>query len=240
MRGFVDTHSHSVPSGDDGADGIEEGLALCRLAYEAGTDVLFATPHAHAPWDTFPRTPGRDATYAAALPLMQKEVATWGLDLRRGWEVYPTVIAPENVEGYRLEGTRGVLIEFPGSWVDLDDAIEIITDAGSVVEEAGLVPVLAHPERCRAVAEDPDCVRPLVERGWLLCANAPSFLGRHGATAERTVWTLLDAGQIALAASDGHTPRRPPALDEAYTLVRELRGEAFARPLFTGSALPWS
>jgi protein-tyrosine phosphatase len=240
MRGFVDVHSHVVPSGDDGAEGIEDGLALCRVAFEAGTDVLFATPHAHAPWDTFPPTPERDATYAAALPAMQKEVAAWGLDLRRGWEVYPTVIAPENVEGYALQGTRGILIEFPGFWIDLADAIEIITEAGRVVEAAGLVPVFAHPERCRAVAEDPACVRPLVERGWLLCANAPSFLGRHGPTAERTVWELLDAGQIAIAASDGHTPERPPVLDEAYAVVCERRGEAVARPLFTGSALPRS
>jgi len=240
MRGFVDVHSHVVPSGDDGAHEIEDGLALCRLAYEAGTDVLFATPHAHAPWDTFPRSPARDATYAAALPVMQKEVATWGLELRRGWEVYPTVIAPENVEEYALEGTRAILIEFPGFWVDLDDAIEIITDAGTVVEEAGLVPVLAHPERCRAVSDDPDCVRPLVERGWLLCVNAPSFLGGHGATAERTVWRLLDAGLVSLAASDGHTPGRPPILNDAYAVVCERSSEPIARPLFTGSALPWS
>lgn len=240
MRGFVDVHTHVVPSDDDGAEGIEDGLALCRLAFEAGTDILFATPHAHAPWDTFPRTPGRDASYAAAFPEMQKEASTWGLDLRRGWEVYPTVIAPDNVEEYRLEGTRAVLIEFPGFWLDLDDAIEIITEAGSIVQAAGRLPVLAHPERCRAVAEDSDRVRPLVDRGWLLCANAPSFLGRHGAIAERVVWELLDAGQIALAASDGHAASRPPVLDEAYAVVRDRLGETVARPLFTGAALPWS
>ena len=83
-RGFVDVHAHVVPSGDDGAEGVEDGLALCRMALEAGTEVLFATPHAHAPWDTFPRSPARDALYAAALPVMQKETAAWGLDLRRG------------------------------------------------------------------------------------------------------------------------------------------------------------
>ena len=36
MPGFVDVHSHVVPAGDDGAATIEEGLELCRLAYEAG------------------------------------------------------------------------------------------------------------------------------------------------------------------------------------------------------------
>ena len=42
---FVDCHSHVVPSGDDGAVSIEEGLELCDLAAEAGTAVLFGTPH---------------------------------------------------------------------------------------------------------------------------------------------------------------------------------------------------
>ena len=65
MPGFVDVHAHVVPSGDDGAESIEEGLALCRLAYEAGTEILFATPHAHAPWDHYPRTAERDDLYVA-------------------------------------------------------------------------------------------------------------------------------------------------------------------------------
>ena len=42
---FVDRHSHVVPSGDDGAKTLEDGLALCDLAADAGTAILFATPH---------------------------------------------------------------------------------------------------------------------------------------------------------------------------------------------------
>ena len=239
MRGFVDVHSHVVPSGDDGATSIEQGLALCRVAFESGTDILFATPHAHAPWDMFPRTSERDAIYAAAFPEMQREVATWGLDLRHGWEVYPTVIEERALSEYVLAGTRGVLIEFPGSWVRLDDAIEIVTAAGAIVEAAGFVPVLAHPERCRAVAEEPACVDPLVRRGWLLCVNAPSFLGHHGDTAERTAWELVVTDRISLAASDAHTAERPPTLDAAYERVRDRCGDDVARPMFTGAALPW-
>ena len=71
MPGFVDVHSHVVPAGDDGATTIEEGLELCRLAYEAGTEILFATPHAHAPWDHYPRTVERDRLYAESLAEMR-------------------------------------------------------------------------------------------------------------------------------------------------------------------------
>ena len=147
---------------------------------------------------------------------MRSEVAAWGLDLRRGWEVYPSEIAGNDPDDLVLDGTRAVLIEFPGSWLDIEDPIAVVVEAAEVVEAAGLVPVLAHPERCRPVAADPESVRPLAERGWILCLNAPSLVGGHGATAERTSWALLDAGLVALAASDGHTVARPPTLDAAY------------------------
>ena len=45
-RRFVDCHSHVVPSGDDGAATIQDGLALCASAAQHGTAVLFATPEA--------------------------------------------------------------------------------------------------------------------------------------------------------------------------------------------------
>ena len=42
---IVDVHSHVVPTGDDGARTIEEGLKLCWDAAKHGTRVLYATPH---------------------------------------------------------------------------------------------------------------------------------------------------------------------------------------------------
>ena len=239
MPGFVDVHSHVVPSGDDGAGSIEEGLALCRLAVEAGTSVLFATPHMHAPWDTFPLTPGRSALFDTSFAEMVPEAARFGLDLRRGWEVFPTEVAHRDPAELVLEGTTSVLIEFPGAWLDIGDPIGAVAEAATRVEAAGLVPVLAHPERCRAVSADPDSVWEFVERGWLLCPNVTSLLGGHGATAERTVWSLIEAGIVAMIASDAHGGHRPPILDEGYHVVRKRLGAEKADPLFDGSALPW-
>jgi tyrosine-protein phosphatase YwqE len=33
---FVDCHSHVVPSGDDGAKSVQDGLELCDLAAASG------------------------------------------------------------------------------------------------------------------------------------------------------------------------------------------------------------
>jgi protein-tyrosine phosphatase len=239
--GFVDVHSHVVPSGDDGAATVEEAIALCRTAFDAGTRVLFATPHAHAEWDTFPRTPRRVELFERTFPLVCSEAAEWGLDLRRGWEVYPSLLVDgADPEAYRLEGTRGVLVEFPGWWLQVDDAVELVAAAAERVERAGLVPLLAHPERCPAVARDPASARPLAESGWPLCLNGPSLTGDHGANAERAAWRLLEDGLVSLVASDAHGPGRPPRVDRAYAVVEASMGRNAALPLFDGTAVPWT
>src|SRR5262249_61866337 len=43
--GFVDCHSHAVPSGDDGAQNLDEAVWLANHAGEHGTRILFTTPH---------------------------------------------------------------------------------------------------------------------------------------------------------------------------------------------------
>lgn len=240
LPGFVDVHSHVVPSGDDGAVSLEHGLELCRLAADAGTRVLFATPHAHASWDTYPRSAARERIFEAAFPVMRDAVADWGLDLRRGWEVYPSVLDDTGPEELALAGTRAVLVEFPGWWLDVADPIPLVTAACERIEAAGLVPVLAHPERCPAVADAPAIVAPLAERGWLVCLNAPSLLGEHGGVSERVAWRLLDDGVVSLAASDAHGLGRPPTLDRAFRAVEQRCGRGGAVPLFDGSALPWT
>lgn len=237
---FVDVHSHVVPSGDDGAETIDEGLELCRLAVESGTRVLFATPHMHAPWDTFPWSEQRAHRYDEALAVLRERAAAFGLDLRRGAEVYPTEVHDSDASELRLGGTSSVLLEFPGWWLDRPgDVVALMTNACEVLEGQGLTPVLAHPERCRAIADDPSVARLFADRGWLLCLNAPSLVGVHGRTAEQLGWRLLEDGVIALAASDGHRAGRPPVLADAYDAVVARLGETRARPLFDGSALPW-
>ena len=56
----------------------------------------------------------------------------WGLDLRRGWEVYPSLVADgDDPHEYVLEGTRAVLVEFPGWWLDVDGAVGLVADGGA-------------------------------------------------------------------------------------------------------------
>jgi protein-tyrosine phosphatase len=223
---FVDCHSHVVPSDDDGAQTLAEGLELCRLAAAGGTEVLFATPHV---WPQLTLSADRERAVRRAFAWLRERAP---LELRLGFELTPAPpLLTEDPSRYLLEGTRLVLVEVPfsGSAEGLIDLVEHI-------ESEGLVPLVAHPERTEAVRQRPALAHELAER-WPLQVNSTSLLGRHGPEASALAWQLVEAGDVTIVASDGHRLTRPARLDEAYELARTRVGEQAARPLFDGSAL---
>jgi len=223
---FVDCHSHVVPSGDDGAVSIEAGLELCHLAAEAGTAILFGTPHV---WPHFTLTAERELEVRRAFERLRGRAP---LELRLGFELTPAPpLLSEDPSRYVLEGTRHVLMEVP--FVGSADELVALAEH---VENAGFVPLIAHPERTESIRERPDLAHELAER-WPLQLNATSILGRHGPEAEELAWALIDASDVAVVASDGHRLARPARIDDAYELVRARVGEDAALPLFDGSAL---
>ena len=235
---IVDVHAHVVPTGDDGARTIEDGLQLCRDAASHGTRVLYATPHAHAAWDSYPLTAERLKRYDQAFPVMRAACAKFGLELRRGFEVYAGALPKSaDLREFGLGGSGAYLIEFPGFWTPERDAIALVRREAERAEEAGLLPVLAHPERCAQIAAEPDLVAEFVDRGWLLALNGMSLDGRHGPKSQVAAWELLESGYGDLVASDAHRSNRNARLDWAYDLVAERLDAERARSLFDGSAM---
>jgi protein-tyrosine phosphatase len=223
---FVDCHSHVVPSGDDGAATVEEGLALCHTAAQHSTAVLFGTPHV---WPHFTLTPEREQEVRSAFEQMRSRA---DLDLRLGFELTPTrALLTEDPERYLLEGTDCVLMEVP-----FTGPAELVFALAAHVEASGLRPVVAHPERTEAVLDDPGVAEELAARGWTVQVNATSLTGRHGPEIEELGWQFVETGVATVVASDGHRLTRPAHLDDAYRLARRRLGER-AASLFDGSAL---
>jgi protein-tyrosine phosphatase len=226
---FWDVHSHVVPSGDDGAQSLDEGLALCRTAAEHGTSVLFATPHV---WPSLTLAPDREERVRAAHAQLAEEAAAFGLDLRLGAELTPSPsLLDDDLGRYRLGDLPAVLMELP-----FHGSLGLAEALAERIEGSGFVPVIAHPERAQAVVADLGIAAALHGRGWLLQVNATSVLGYHGSAIEAAAWELLEDGLVDLFGSDGHRAARPPTLDDAYRLVEARVGEE-ARRLFDGSAL---
>jgi protein-tyrosine phosphatase len=224
---FVDIHSHVVPSGDDGAQSLGEGLELARGALAHGTRLLYATPHVSP---QLPLTAGRERAIRTAFAKLREQAP---LELRLGFELTPMPsLLDEDPWRYTLADTEHVLVEIP-----FTGSADLFLEVGAWIQTAGLTPVVAHPERTDAVLANPGLADELARRGWPLQVNATSLLGRHTPDMEREGWRLIDEGLAALVASDGHRATRPALVDGAYKLVRARVGEERALRLFDGSAL---
>ncbi len=237
MAGFVDLHTHVVPSGDDGAYDVESGLALCRQMAAEGTSVVYATPHAHPPDSWFPITEERVALVRGGYAEMKPACAGFGLDLRLGWELSATGVLVGELSDYVLEGTRAILLELPGPWFSFEDEVAVTRDEAAAIRAAGLEVILAHPERSLGIQRRPELLHELVEEGVLVCFNADSFVGGHGETCERCAWRLLELGVGDFVASDAHRPERPSRLREAVMAIAARYGRERALALAEGAAL---
>jgi len=223
-----------VPSGDDGVRSPEEGLILLREATRRGTTVQYGTPHANA---AHPLTPARRARTEVAHAAMAAETAAFGLELRLGWELAPEawLLDAEPAE-FRLGGLRAALLEFPLPHTGASDLV-LLTACVDHLEAAGVVPVLAHPERSRPVQEALHLAAAFRERGCLLQLNASSLLGHDDDRSRVAGLALLADGLCDLVASDAHRAGRPPYLDDAHDVVARLVGREEADRLLGGAAL---
>ena len=237
MAGFVDLHTHVVPSRDDGAPDVESGLELCRQMAAEGTSVVFATPHAHPPDSWFPITEERVALVYESYAAMKPACAEFGLDLRLGWELSATGVLVGDLSDYVLEGTHAILLELPGPWFSFEDEVAVTRVEAGAIRAAGFEVILAHPERSRSVQRRPELLRELVEEGALVCFNADSFVGGHGEACGACGWRLLDMGIGDFVASDAHRLERPSRLREAVMAIAARYGWDRALALAGGAAL---
>jgi len=112
---------------------------LRRMAELGITDVCL-TPHLRAN-ETVDAPPHRHDEAFAALRAEAPDLPR----LHRGAEVMldrPLPLEPDRMRRITLGGTQYILVEFPRLV-----AVEAVTNALTRVRDAGLVPVLAHPER---------------------------------------------------------------------------------------------
>jgi protein-tyrosine phosphatase len=224
---FADIHSHVVPSGDDGVQSVSEALTLGRDAFAHGTWLLYGTPHVSP---ALPLHEERERRIRKAFAELRERLP---LELRLGFELTPMPsLLEEDPWRYVLDQTEHVLVEIP-----FVGSAELFLEVGAWIEDAGLTPVVAHPERTEAVLTNPGLADELAERGWLLQVNATSLVGYHSPEMERQGWRLIDDGIAALVASDGHRATRPMLVDGAYELARNRVGEERALRLFDGSPL---
>lgn len=224
---MIDLHIHLLPGIDDGAVDLDDSVAMCRAAAEAGCTALVATPHQrHFIWSN------QDIPGLERLLDEVRERSGAKIDLHLGAEVrvdseLATELEAADASICSLAGSRYLLLEYPrdGSGPDPLDLIHDLT-------LAGWRPILAHPEFIPSFGDDPELCERLVAAGAMLQITAMSLTGEFGRRPRAVVRRLLDAELVHFLASDAHgVDHRPPGLAEAAELVAEGWGEETARRL---------
>lgn len=223
MSGFVDIHSHVLYGLDDGARTVEDSVAMLDLAAASGTVDIVATPHANSQYVFDP-----DLTAARIAELQ----ARTRVRIHPGCDLHLSAFNVEDALAHPARYTIGhgayLLVEFPelGVFRAADEILRTLLDAG-------LVPIISHPERNEHLRKQLDDLSRWVEDGCLLQVTAAAFTGLFGAEVRRAAEGLFRRGLVHVVASDAHNVRqRTPVLRDAYGRMCERWGEDAVRPLF--------
>jgi protein-tyrosine phosphatase len=231
MRGFIDLHCHWIANIDDGVRSPHDGIALLRGLHQAGFSTVVATPHMRPGMFDNDRdalekafremTPAiAQARREAGLPLPEVHLASE--------HFFDDVVFQRLTHGQGLPypGGKTVLIEFP------TNAFPAFLQARLFdLRRAGLIPVIAHPERYQPVWKDDSCLDPLSDAGALLLMDVCALVGKYGRASQKAAERLLEEDAYEAACSDAHKPEDVDVVVKAIERLESLVGKAETKRL---------
>jgi len=224
---MIDLHCHLLWGVDDGAQTLDEALALARHAVADGIVASVLTPHIHpgryenTRSQLEPRVEAFRAALAdAGIPLAVK----LGGEVRLSMESLELLLEGQAPFLGEVDGYRIMLLEFPHQTIPVG-SLQFVDK----LMQMKIRPLIAHPERNKAVIGDPNRLVPYLERGCWLQLTAAAIAGHFGEPPETTARTLLGNGWAHVIASDAHNLKhRPPSISEGCRLAAGIVGAASA------------
>ncbi len=222
---FVDIHSHLLPELDDGARSWEESLHMARIAVAEGIRRLIVTPHQLGVYSHIRTEKIVQKTEEFRRLLHQHQIP---LQVLPGADVRVEADLIEHLKNGAVLTLGGhgkhVLLELPHEmYVPLEGLVARCL-------QAGIVPILSHPERNQGIIRQPKLLEPLLHLGCLMQVTAGSLLGEFGDEARRTAEWLAKHRWIHFLATDAHrADRRRPLIQRAYQRLAELTDDPFAQ-----------
>jgi protein-tyrosine phosphatase len=199
--GLFDVHSHLLPGIDDGCATLADSIECARRMTEAGYTETFCTPHF---WPSLPNTTRESVP--RWVETLQKHLDGAGvpLKLHAGSEIN---LRPDLMTGdVRLLPTYAMRGKY--ALIDLwaERLPPFFEPTIRWMQAAGITVILAHPERMRAVQEQPELADYFAKIGVLLQGNLQCFSDRPGAATRETVERFLAEDRYFLLGSDLHNP----------------------------------
>jgi protein-tyrosine phosphatase len=198
---------------------------MLKMAAEAGTTDIVGTPHADLEYKFQPdviRTRVTELQAAVgAVPRIYE-----GCDFHLTFDNIQDALS--HPTKYTINHKNYLLVEFSDMLI-FQNTAEIFAK----MRQAGIVPVITHPERNPLLQQRLPVIEQWVAEGALTQVTGHSLLGRFGPKAKQFSLDLLKRQLVHFIASDAHdTKHRPPPLREAYDRTVKNLGEEGAQMLF--------
>ncbi len=226
IHGLIDVHSHLLPGIDDGCANALESIACARILVEHGYTHAFCTPHiwANLPNNSVQKIPQLVQTLQGAF-----DQAGIALKLYPGGELNAVPgfdkLPPDQLVTYGMARKHAII----DIWVDA--LPKYFFDAVNWMQDMGITVILAHPERMRAVQDEPEVVDKLMAMGVLLQGNLQCLGDPPSKSTRQVAEYFLRDGKYFMLGSDLHNlgsmEVRMAGLRRAYEIV----GDAGIRTL---------
>ena len=220
VEGMIDAHAHLLPGVDDGSPSWEVTMQMARQAAEDGIRHIICTPHMNAEADGLAPLKRHMELLDEFRGRLLAEGIGISLDCGAEWMLTPDLVDVVSRQG-RLGQGRAFLYEL-SPFMPMAAAGGILRSA----KKAGLIPVLAHPERYPSMNEkEIPLLGEFTARGCVLQITAGSLLGVFGRDAKRLAEAIaLAHPQSIVLSSDAHnTGPRSPKLRAAYAALDALQ-----------------
>ncbi|WP_397536617.1 tyrosine-protein phosphatase [Rummeliibacillus pycnus] len=204
---MIDIHSHIIFDVDDGPKSLEDSIKLLINATTEGiTEIIFTShvfhPHYHANVETVKERIG----------ILQRglEVHNIALKIHEGHEVRINEHICRQIDdgsALTLANSKYLLLELPSHGVP-KYTFEIVNR----IMAKNIIPIIAHPERNKGIAEKPELLEQLIRQGALSQITAGSVMGHLGRFVQRTALDLIDANLVHTYGSDVHNLKTRPFL----------------------------
>jgi protein-tyrosine phosphatase len=222
---MIDLHCHILPGIDDGPELLNESIEMCRIAANDGISKVACVPHHVVGKYTNTRE-----KILGCIEELQASINSEHIPLivYPGCEIRLDLNLVEKIKAGELltmnDSGRYITLELPNE--ALPKNIEEII---SSLIFAGIIPIVAHPERNHAIQNDPEILYQLVQLGALAQLTASSLTGRVGSRIEKFSTLLLEHKLAHMLVTDAHSSKqRRPTLSKGLKRLKEVVGEKAA------------
>ncbi|RJG47905.1 tyrosine-protein phosphatase [Motilimonas pumila] len=223
---MIDLHCHILPGIDDGPPSYLTSVLMLQAAKDDGISHCVFTPHIEAG-----RFDNDKAIITQSFNSLLEHASDYSCSFAAEVRLDPQIMQWVKQEKLpflgRYRNKDVLLLEFPHSHIPPGS-----DNLTAWLLAQGVLPMIAHPERNRAVWEQPSKLQPFIKQGCLMQITAGALLGQFGEISLQRAEELLQQGLVDVMASDAHNlTNRPPKLAAAKNRACELIGEVKAKAL---------